>query len=188
MFFNKKKKILNFINVSKKAYNSEDHNDLISSNISFINVLVEEGWGYEKCNINAVQSYFVDYYLEQMNNGGFSQFIYNTQGDDYVYKSVEKGLEMITATNHLNLFKMQLQIWEQLSDSDKQKYLASQYFGGNTIRDLLDEKLDGYFLLEDENLLELNYQYLHSYPKLNILELEQMYQVAEAIVGHKITR
>jgi hypothetical protein len=53
---------------------------------------------------DALLSYYVDYYLAEVNNGGFAQFVYNTAWKPRVVALVKQGLSAIGALKHAELF------------------------------------------------------------------------------------
>ncbi|KAF1016500.1 MAG: hypothetical protein GAK29_04527 [Acinetobacter bereziniae] len=73
--------LIDNILISKQSLESDDHYDVIMSNIDTLNELFEHYIEYDEMSAEALYSYFVDYYLAQVNNGGFSQFVYNTGWD-----------------------------------------------------------------------------------------------------------
>ena len=70
-------KMTNII-VSDLSFDSKDEYDIIRSNISFINLLLEEGADEELVYEDAFLSYYVDYYDSEYKNGDFSQYVYNS--------------------------------------------------------------------------------------------------------------
>src|SRR4051812_5684805 len=61
--------------VSTKSFGSKEAEDIVESNVSFVNALFDEYLTGEEVHPDALRSYYVDYYLDQVNNGGFSQFV-----------------------------------------------------------------------------------------------------------------
>lgn len=185
----KKKSNLEYIIVSNTSTQSDDIYAIIQSNITFINLLIEEGLSYDQCNKNAVTSYFIDYYLAQMNNGAFAQYIYNIKNNISIHKIVEDGLDMIGATKHLQLFKKQMSLFDNLTNDQKNLFFQSQLFGENTIRDTLNVYTSEFFdVSQKENLIQLNHNFLINNSELKPLSIDKMYEAAESIVGKKISR
>ena len=65
--------------VSAESVASADPAEIIHSNIAFVNALFAEQVRPEEIASDALRSYHVDYYLAQVENGGFSQFVYNSR-------------------------------------------------------------------------------------------------------------
>lgn len=65
--------------VSDLSFASEAPYDVVESNITFVNALLEEQCRPEEIAPDALRSYYVDHYLAQMNNGGVSRFVYNSR-------------------------------------------------------------------------------------------------------------
>ncbi|MEN5174513.1 DUF4375 domain-containing protein [Acinetobacter higginsii] len=178
---------LNRIFVSKKAFESSDTFRLIESNISVVNVLREEGIDIESIHPDAMSSFYVDFYLAQYNNGNFSQFVWNTQWSPELNVEISNSLKKIGAEKHLHLFIQQCEKVDNLPDGELEKYINSEYFGPNLIRDAL--KNDAFYdLNKTENLILLNWQWLRNHPDLLVLEIDQMFDEIEKFLGRKIQR
>lgn len=166
--------------VSQASYHSDDPYDIICSNIEFINLLLESYLLPDEIASDALRSYFVDYYLAQRNNGGFSQFVYNSSWDGQLVGYVREGLAAIGATQQLALFEECAALLDTLGDQRLQAFLESEYFGDNEERDFLS-KLDDRFstLEEQENILALNAAWLRSRPDLVVLPVAEMKREAK---------
>lgn len=178
------KKIEHII-VSNNAFNSEDPYDIIQSNISFLNVLLEEGAQEEWLNDDAFLSYYVDYYDSQYGNGNFSQFVWNSGYNASLNALVEKGLEKIGAVKHLAHFRKMLEEANKFSKEEMEEFLGGEYFGTNPLRDRL--KNDEFYDI-DEEIMELNSKWLRNHPSLKVLTIDEMFEFAEEFLGKKIER
>jgi len=176
---------LNKIIVSETSFNSAEPYDVISSNISVVNLLEEEGSDIGNIHEDAVASYYVDYYLSQYRNGNFSQFVWNTGWSPELNKIIKKGLEKMGAEKHLELFNEQCLKVEDLEEGELQKFLKSDYFGPNKTRDQL--KNSSFYDLE-EDLIILNSQWLKNHPDLQVLPIEEMFTELEKFIGRAINR
>lgn len=170
--------------VSQDSFSSKQPEDIIYSNISFINILQEEGFEGDFCH-EAKISYYIDYYLTQTNNGGFSQFIYNSGCNDELITLLLEGLEKIQALNHLAFFQKQVDFINNFDEVELAKFLNGDYFGKNPTRDALNN--DEFFTIK-ENLITLNANWLRSLPNLCILSIDQMFEEAEKLLGKKINK
>lgn len=178
------KKLIKII-VSENSFKDEEPYKIISSNISVINVLREEGAEIDQIHDDAMLSYYVDFYLAQYNNGNFLQFVWNTKWSDELNDEIKIGLEKIGAVKHLELFNQQCEKVAQLSEEELNSFLENEYFGENKTRDLL--KNDAFFDI-DENLIELNSQWLKNHKDLWVLSIDDMFEEIENFVGHKIEK
>lgn len=70
--------ILKQVTITKESMEDEDPYGVILSNIDIINDLLSNHVRHDEICIQSLKSYYVDYYLAQVNNGGFSQFVYNS--------------------------------------------------------------------------------------------------------------
>ncbi|MCS7472153.1 DMP19 family protein [Myroides odoratimimus] len=172
--------------VSQDSFNSQEAYDIVYSNITFINLVREEGGLMEETvHPDAILSYYLDYYLAQYKNGNFSQIVWNTQADYEFFAIIADGLEKIGATQNLALLKKQLEVLNNIDETVLEAFCESDYFGTNPTRDLL--KNDDFYNLE-EDIVELNVKWLRNHPDLDVLSIEGMYQRAEALLDKKIER
>ncbi|WP_050560256.1 hypothetical protein [Acinetobacter proteolyticus] len=85
------------------------------------------------------------------------------------------------------MFIQQCEKVDNLPDGELEKYINSEYFGPNLIRDAL--KNDAFYdLNKTENLILLNGQWLRNHPDLLVLEIDQMFDEIEKFLGRKIQR
>lgn len=180
-----KKKKLNKIIVSENSFDDSDLYKIISSNISVVNVLREEGIAIEEIHEDAMLSYYVDFYLAQYNNGNFSQFVWNSKWDEELIENIAIGLEKMNAEKHLEFFEQQCEKVNQLSEEELDAFLDSEYFGENATRDSL--KNSAFFDI-DENLIELNANWLKNHPDLKVLSIDDMFAAIEKFLGRKIEK
>lgn len=171
--------------VSDKSYKSPDFYDIVYSNITVVNLLREEGVEDDLIHPDSLISYYIDYYLAQNNNGGFSQFVYNSGWNEALNAIIELGLESIGAVEHLKFFRTQKQVVESLSQEELNSFFESDYFGKNEIRDKL--KNDAYFDI-DENLVDLNGKWLKHHSDLKVLTIDDMFKEIEKYIGREVER
>ncbi|MBF5002625.1 DMP19 family protein [Diaphorobacter caeni] len=169
--------------VSKEALNSEDSYDLIESNIDSVNELLERLVEYEEMSPEALKSYYVDYYLAQVKNGGFAQFIYNIGCDGEIIELVRQGLADMQATRHAALLDKSLEIIERFSEEELDRFLDGEFFGENAERDALNEfNGEFYDLNEHEDLVDFNSRWLRGHPQLQAMSEADLEAAFEAIV------
>lgn len=153
--------------VSKDSLASNDPADVIYSNIDVVNEMFEQLFKRDEIARDALLSYYVDYFLAERNNGGFSQFVYNSRWGDCI-EYITDGFAAIGATKHLEQFeeaagKMQ----DRPGIEGLKKFFASDYFDDNPERDILNEYDEGFDALqESEDLTELNAAWLRGLPNL----------------------
>ncbi|OAI56542.1 hypothetical protein AYO49_00625 [Verrucomicrobiaceae bacterium SCGC AG-212-N21] len=161
--------------VSTTSFQSKDPHAVVSSNVSFLNHLFKEHFKEGEVSRDALRSYYVDYYVAQILNGGFSQFVYNSRWNAHVIQLVREGLQAMSATEHLKLFEESAKVLDKLSEADLKKYLERDYFGENPQRDALNDPSDKFMaLMKTEDLYALNGKWLRSLPHLTILSIEDM--------------
>lgn len=161
--------------VSRDAFGSDEPYDLIESSIGFVNALMARYLRRAELSPDALRSYYVDYYLAQVNNGGFSQFVYNSGWDPQVVADVRDGLAAMGARGHRALFDRGAALVDGLGHEGLQAFFASEYFGDNAARDGLDAVSDAFYDLSDrEDLVRLNGTWLRGLPHLVVLSAEEM--------------
>ena len=69
--------LVDHIVVSRESIKSNDAYAIIKSNISVVNYLLEEGAEPGELSPDALGSYYVDYYLAEITNGGNAQYMFN---------------------------------------------------------------------------------------------------------------
>jgi len=155
------------------------------SNVTVVNLLLDEGIEETDIHPDALASYYCDYYMAQVENGGFSQYVYNSKWQDIVNERVVNGLEKMGAVKHLAFFNKIKKAVKQIPKDKIDAFFANEYFGENETRDQLN--FDGFFDI-DEKISDLNGTWLKTHPETSILSIEDMFSAIEQIVGHKIER
>jgi len=162
--------------VSEDSYKSNDEYEIIYSNIEYLESLFKENINLEEVSDDALKSYYVDYYLGQLNNGGFSQFVDNSDWSNEIIQYVRQGLKEIGASKNLELFEESAAIINRLGVKRVEDYLNGEDFGMNQERRILnsfDAKF--YDLQKSESLISLNSKWLKQHEHLEVLN-NQDYQ------------
>ena len=161
--------------VSTTSFASKDLHAVVYSNCTFLFHLSKEFFNEDEMSQDALRSYYVDDYVAQVCNGGFSQFVYNSHWDPKKIQYLREGLRAMKATEHLSLFEESAKILDELGADKLKKYLEGEYFGENPERDFLNDPSEKFYaLMKHENLNELNGKWLRSLPNLSVLSIKQM--------------
>ena len=171
--------------VSETAMKSQNQQDVIHSNISIINLMREEGVSDELIHEDALLSYYLDYYWAQILEGNFAQFVHQSAWNKELNELIEEGLALIGAKKHLELFLQQSKKVKLMSSVKLNKFLKTKLEGLNPVRDTLNSTL--FFELE-ENLIELNANFLKSHPDFEVLSVDEIFSTLEAFIGREITK
>lgn len=171
--------------ISENAVNSENPQDVVNSNISVINLMREEGIDDDAIHEDALMSYYLDYYASKYIQGNFAQFVYDSKWNKELNELLEEGLALIGAEKHLELFQENAKKIRLMSNVKLDKFLKGKLEGVNPTRDLLIN--DTFFELE-ENLIQLNADFLKSHPDTEVLSVDEMFETLEEFVGHEIKR
>lgn len=171
--------------VSQTAFDSENPQDIIHSNISVINLMREEGVENDLIHEDALTSYYLDYYYSQYLAGNFAQFVHHSGWNNELNELIEEGLALIGAEKHLALFQENAKKIRLMSSVKLNKFLNGKLEGVNPVRDSLIN--DAFFEIE-ENLVTLNADFLKSHPDFEVLSVDEMFEALEEFVGHDIKR
>ena len=171
--------------VSETAFNNENLHGIIHSNISIINLMREEGVKDDLIHEDALMSYYLDYYWSQLSEGNFAHFVHQSGWDKELNELIEEGLALIGAEKHLELFQQQAKKVKLMSSVKLAKFLKGKLEGVTTVRDALNS--DAFFELE-ENLIDLNAQFLKTHPDFEVLSIDEIFATLEEFTGHEIKR
>jgi len=162
--------------VSDQSFASKEPYDIVASNIALVNALLAEHLYLEEITPDALRSYYVDYYLAQVENGGFSQFVYNSRWSPIIVGLVREGLSDMKAVQHLKLFHESAAILDDMGADRLKAFVESEYFGTNEVRDNLNDAHGERFLQlsETEDLISLNAAWLRSLPSLRVKTIDEI--------------
>lgn len=164
----------NAIVVLEPSVVHEDPGEIVGSNVWFVNALFDEYLTANEIAVDALRSYYVDYYLAQVNNGGFSQFVYNSRWSPLVVRLIREGMLAMGARRHLKVFERGARLVEEFGPDRLQAYFASEYFGENLDREELNAPNEEFSATEKvEDLLALNAAWLRKHPDLYPLPTEE---------------
>ncbi len=92
--------------VNQSACNASDPYEIVQANINFVNTMVQEGGCiHAELPANGLRSYYVDYYLQQVLNGGLSQFVGNSGWKPDIVRHCFDGLKAMGLKTHYRLFR-----------------------------------------------------------------------------------
>jgi len=83
--------LVDHIVVSQESIGNSDVYAVIESNISVVNYLLEEGAEPGELSPDALGSYYVDYYLAEVTNGGIAQFMFNCCGEHRILDHITRA-------------------------------------------------------------------------------------------------
>jgi len=151
--------------------------DVVGSNVSVVNQMYQALLNAEEIAPHALRSYFVDFYLTQVLDGGFAQYVFMTPDRVELDGYIREGLAAMGAGSHLELFNRTATFFDSLSEADKDAYLE----GEDSADDRPDgvaamEALDNEFeeLLETEDVTGLNAAWLRSQDGLLVLDAPEL--------------
>lgn len=157
--------------IHRNLWDSEDTCDRVQGLVNWVNrVLFECFYEVDEVPTTALQSYYVDYYLAQVNNGGLSQFVFNSRWNPKTVAFVRDGLAAMGASRHAKLFAELARSVDGLG-KDLGKFLESEYFGTNDIREKLDRLTSEFYALnKTEDLTGRNHAWIATFPNVDVAE------------------
>ncbi|WP_320820926.1 hypothetical protein [Thalassolituus sp.] len=149
---------------------------ITASNIDVVNSMMHYRVPIKNISKYALYSYYVDYYLAQASNGGFSQFVYNTRWNLNIVNCVRLGLTEMQASANLDVFERGAALFEKMDYRDVDRFFYGKYYDeDNVVREILDSINDGFYNLKNsESLLEINAHWLRNHKNLRVLNSEDI--------------
>lgn len=157
--------------------------DVVDANVNVVNAMFEELLDADEISPAALRSYYVDFYLTQVQAGGFAQYAFTAPEREELDPYVREGLAAMGAAAHLDLFDRTVEAFGALTDAAVDAYLdggGSLTAGGDTegedpngvsaaVRGM--EVLDGEFesVLATEDIAALNAAWLRGQADLLVL-------------------
>lgn len=147
---------------------------LVQSVIDYVNAMTQQGkyWLMELPE-QAVQAYYCDYYLAQVNNGGHSQFIHNSAMRDFELTSIDQGLQAMGAYDAHKIFA-DMMAW---ANANPQETAAQTGFTGGRAEylDQLDKRF--YALEKDQPMITHSGRWLAQLDNLTVVPKSELGRV-----------
>lgn len=159
-----------------KIYITDNHPEhIIYANIDSVNAYFEHHLQSDEILPAVLYSYYVDYYLSQVLNGGIVQFAYNTRWHSTILHYVEYGLHDMGASEHLNfLEKIADMIMHEIGIDNFLQFTEQNLFDDNTILDKLNQFMSEFDKINHiESLEKINKNYLQNHPDLTIISNQE---------------
>jgi len=156
--------------VSRESVASDEPYDIIQSNIDFLNSLFAGGLNVDEVSQEALLSYHVDFYLGQTNNGGFAQFVFNSDFNPRMVATIRDGLAAMGARRHAALFEEGAALVESYGEAWLADFTSRSLedYGKTPNLDAL-RAIDRRFfeINRTEDLIVLNAAWLRAHPALS---------------------
>ncbi len=168
--------------VLASSVEDEDSGDIIQSNIAFVDMLFEEYLERKEIAPDALRSYHVDSFLAEFENGGFSQYVYNTRWNKDIITDVREGLKAMGAKKYLKAFEKGAKLVEAVDKEKLTAYLDGGYFHDPDKEEEEEEEdpVDWERVEEainkageTEDIFELHVAWLRKHPQLVLMESEE---------------
>lgn len=155
--------------IHNNLWESADPCDRVQGLVNWVNhVLFECFYEVGEVPPAALQSYYVDYYLAQVNNGGLSQFVFNSRWNPKTIAFVRDGLAAMGSERHAKLFAELVRGVDGLG-KDLEKFLESEYFGTNDIREKLDRLTSEFYVVnKEDDLTERNHTWIATFANVDV--------------------
>lgn len=174
-----------------KIYLTETDPSLwVSDNIEHLNTYFEQHLEPDEIHPAVLYSYYVDYYLSQVQNGGIAQFAYNTQWRSGTLHYVEFGLAEMGATEHLNLLEEIADvILQDIGIDNFIEFTREDFFAETAHQQVIKDKLnalnDKFFAINArENLATLNQHFLHHHPDTVVVSFAEFQTTLQQLKQH----
>jgi hypothetical protein len=151
--------------------------DAVQSNIDFVNELLGHHYRVHELPQCAMQSYYVDYYLAEMLNGGFGQFVFNSRWKQQMLLFIRGGLAAMGAVAHLGLFEEGAGLVASLGEDRLENFFATslQNYGKSTELAVLNAIDKRFFALDHrDSLRNLNCAWLKTHSSLATATIERI--------------
>lgn len=159
--------------IKKELYHSKEKYDRVTGLTDFVNLLFENYFYQHEIPTAALESYYIDYYNQEVTHGGISQFVYNSKWGIHVVIHVLNGLRNMEAKKHAELFRKLIHIVNELGER-LNTFLESDYFQENIKeREILNQINKKFFSVDEmEDLVECNWQYIGNFKNIEIVDPE----------------
>lgn len=160
--------------LARELYHSESRYERIIGLTDFFHAMLERDFHVEELPEEVHTSYYVSYYLQQVQNGGFAQFIYNSHWDKAIVSFVERGLRKIHAKRHYLLFQRLKQLVRRLLLQSGTIRERDRILEEPRLRQQIESMNKEFFsLLKIEDLLSLNWSYLGGVESIELVEASE---------------
>lgn len=157
--------------IKNELYYSKEKYDRVTGLTDFVNLLFENYFHQQEIPKEALESYYVDYYNQEVIHGGIAQFVYNSKWKSEVVNHIFNGLHNIGAKKHAELFENLIYTVNELGERLTQ-FLQSDYFQENIKeREILNQLNKKFFSVDEmEDLVECNWQYIGNFKNIETVD------------------
>lgn len=143
---------------------------VVDANVDVVNAMYEELLDEREIAQNALRGYYVDFYLTQMLDGGFAQYVFTSGEREGIDGLVRDGLREMGATEHATLFDELASTFKGLSEEDAEAYLDGDDDASPAVAKLeeLDERFET--LQDEQDIVALNAAWLRGQEGLLALD------------------
>ncbi|TIX90511.1 hypothetical protein [Rhizobium sp. P44RR-XXIV] len=160
--------------VSAEALASGDDQGVVESNFSVVDSLRDSKVPEREINQAALESRYVDFFYGEMVDGGFAQFVGESEWDSHTVAMVRKELLDLKAFKHLELFDDGAAMVAAIDPKELRQFInTSQPSSKDRVRKTLGLIDRQFFAVNDrESLVKLNATWLRQQPNLIALSPE----------------
>lgn len=172
--------------VTTESLNGNDETDVAVSNAEFVTELLEEHFHFEELHQDAVRGYLVQKLFSEVSNGGFAQFVYNSEWSDAIVRYINDGLRAIDAKKTQKHFEVCAEVVTAIGAENLAKFLQGDFFGSEEQRQILNSANDGFDRIAREECLSMLLpKWLRRHPQLLAIRMDEWRAVISSITARQ---
>jgi hypothetical protein len=159
--------------IKNELFHSKEKYDRVTGLTDFVNLLFENYFYQHEIPTEALESYYVDYYNQEVIHGGIAQFVYNSKWKNEMVNHALNGLCNMGAKKHAELFEKLIHIVNEMGEK-LNTFLESDFFQENIKeREILNQLNKKFFSVDEmEDLVECNWQFIGNLKNIEIVDSE----------------
>ena len=101
--------------IKREFFHGKEKYDRVTGLTDFVNLLFENYFYQHEIPKEALKSYYVDYYNQEVIHGGIAQFVYNSKWESEVVNYILNGLRNMSRIFCLSLLYIRLSFFHLLT-------------------------------------------------------------------------
>lgn len=161
--------------LSFNSFRSGDPYLVVDSNRSFVEGLLAELIYPEEIQPESLRSYYAEFYYSRMSNGGFAEFVQQSEWDPKMIAVLRDGLQKMGASRHLAVLNKGAAQVQALGAPALKAFIEQTAADDAAIRERLNSVNDDFAqAAAQEDLTALNGTWLRNFLHLKIMSVSKM--------------